>query len=147
MRRHELTLMSALAMLIKGASAQAGLVPAPDATFSFAPPLSERGEVVELVSAALTPLGFGAGRVTDVRTNGFFMALFSSGSDKDVSLAGPTSCVTVSIYTSRVDKPPERAEAEAQQIMNALLVHLRSVAGEKVLFFRSDTEKGCTHAL
>lgn len=139
-------LMGAVAMLLNGASSHGSPV-LPDLGFSFAPPLSERDEVVELVSAALTPLGFGPAKVSNVRTNGFFRASFSSGSDKKVSLVGPTSCVTVSIYTSRADKPEEVAADETKQIMDALLTHLRSVAGEKLLLFRSDTKKRCTHAL
>ena len=145
MKRVAVILLGAVAMLLNGASSNASLV-LPDVEFSFAPPLSERSEVVELVSAALTPLGFGPAKVSNVRTNGFFRVSFSAGLDKDVFLVGPTSCITVSIYTSRVNKSEEWAAEEAKQIMDALLAHLRSAAGDKLLLFRSDTEKRCTHA-
>lgn len=146
MSRVAVILLSAVAMLLNGTASRASLV-LPDVGFSFAPPLSERGEVVELVSAALIPLGFGPARVSNVRTDGFFRVSFSEGSNKEVSLVGSTSCVTVSIYTSQVNKSEELAAEEAQQIMDALLAHLRSAAGDKLLLFRSDTEKRCTHAL
>jgi hypothetical protein len=120
---------------------------APTLEFSFASPVMDRLELVDLLQAGLRPLGFVAGPVTNVRPNGFFRATYTSPKAGDVFLKGPLLCVTVAIYTAYDDLTGQDATAKAMEIQEALLAQLRAVAGEDVLLFQVGDDEPCTHAL
>jgi hypothetical protein len=119
----------------------------PDAEFAFSAPVSDRQVIVDLVSAALKPLGFEAGPVTSIRPNGFFRITYSTSDGADVFLRGPLACATVSIYTSREGIIGDEAASQARQVQDTLVTHLRAAADGDLLLFRAVANEPCVHAL
>jgi hypothetical protein len=139
------TIILAIAMIATSAAAKETW--APDAEFYFSLPTSEREEIVELVSSALGPLGFGRPEVNYERRKPLFKARFLATPGLEVILGDSASCVKVRIYTNRDGKSEAVAAARAEDIKAALLNRLRAVGGNDLLLFQPDHLFECANAL
>jgi hypothetical protein len=119
----------------------------PDIEFAFTTPISDRFQIVDLVSAALSPLGFEAEAVTNIRPDGFFRFTLVAPDGADVFLRGRASCVTVSIYATREGVVSDDIPAKAKHIQDALVTYLRTHIAGAVKLFQADGSAPCTHAL
>ena len=114
-------------------------------------PLSHRSRIAKRLwtycQEALTPLGFNAGPITNVRPNGFFRVTYTATDGVDILVRGPIACVTVSIYTMLNGVDPNQAESRAKNIQQVLVDHLRTASDGTIIPFSSMSDAPCTHAL
>lgn len=135
-----------LAIFLPVAS-QAGLL-VPDASFSFAPPMTDRDEVVALLRSAMKELDFHELESRSPATSNVFSISFLSEAKVSVSFIGAPSCVLTSINLVSLNAPREVAQSQAKQAQSDLLLVLRARLGDKLLLFRPNRiENQCSEPL
>jgi len=141
------TLIAVLWAICLPVTAHAGLL-VPDASFSFAPPMADRSDVMELLRSTMRELGFQELESRSQPTTDAFSMNFMSGAKVSVSFIGVPSCITASINLISLNAPEEVAKAQAKQAQSDLLLTLRSKFGDRLLLFRTDRiENQCSEPL